>query len=137
MLVAAALQPFETLIREPLDVDGQAAPHLVQHDAAQFLPQLRFGLPQRGADVFPVLGVGGDLRQVRVVDAQQPYLLQVGHRDPPTAFQVPEDTKGEHVAEGAQHSVALAELGLRVLGEVPEAEAEGVCHAVRNFVVLQ
>ena len=114
----------EPVVAEVLHVDGQVAAQLIQQRGSDLLPVHRVVIAQRDMAVLPGLGVRGDLGQVPVPDAQQPGLLQVGHGDPPAAFQVQVEPVPGHLAQRPPRLVALAVLRARVAREVGHGQAE-------------
>ena len=114
----------EPVVAEVLDVDGQVAAQLVQQRGGDLLPVHRVVVAQRGVAALPRLGVRGDLGQVPVLNAQQPGLLQVGHGDPPAAFQVQVEPVPDHLAQRPPRLVPLAVLRAGVAGEVGHGQAE-------------
>ncbi len=137
MLLRKPLRALEAGFGEHFDVDGEAAPQLVEQHRHQFPAVFRRVLAQRlhRADP-PVLGRRQPV-QVGIVDAQQPGLLQVGHRDPPAADQVAVEPEAHHLAERLVRGLAQRRRWIDRNGVLAEVEPELVDHRLGHGLVRE
>ncbi len=113
-LLARPLQGVE-VVAEVLHVDGEGAPHEVQQRPGDLLTQRGVRVAERRVDGIPAVRLGGDPAQVLVIDAQQPRLLQVRHRDAPAALQVAVEPVPHDVTEGLRRTALHRGSQLAVL----------------------
>ena len=134
-VLAALLTDLVLEVRvQVVDLDRQLAAHVVQQHARHGGALLRRGLGQRGMQLLPHLVHRRQLVEERVLDGQQPGLLEVGRGHAPAALQVPVEAVAEHVAERLLGVLARLEDRVAVAGVGLERQRDRLGHALREVV---
>ncbi|CAB4934102.1 unannotated protein [freshwater metagenome] len=116
-------QPLKALLGQGIDVNAQGSAQLVHEQLEQFSTlgirqsrELRVG-------THPGLRVSSYFRKIRIIDAEQPGLLEIGHGDSPAALEIGVDPVLDHLPQCSFGLILCCELGMRVRCEVDHLQA--------------